>query len=141
MEKITTHKTYLVLGSFPKFHIESLGGTFFGGTRTFGILMLNVLSGNFVFSWCFLALEPCLRRNYLFLLLFPSPQWSRLNVWVLFFLFFILPKSIDDKGSWASKDGWLDWVRFSTAYCGRYMNRFVHKSHKAPQDKNVIPPK
>ena len=41
--KITTHKTYLVLGSSPKFHIESLGGMFFGRNHTFGILMLNAL--------------------------------------------------------------------------------------------------
>ena len=77
------HKTYLVLGSFPKFHIESFGEAFFGGTRTFGILMLNVLRGTFIFSWCFLALEPCLRRDCFFPFLFPNPQWSHLNVWVL----------------------------------------------------------
>ena len=43
-----THKTYLVLGSSLKFHIESLNRTFFGGTHTFGILMLNALRGTFV---------------------------------------------------------------------------------------------
>ena len=42
------HKTYLVLGSSPKFHMESLGGTFFGRTRTFGILTLNALRGTFL---------------------------------------------------------------------------------------------
>ena len=42
------HKTYLVLGSSPKFHIESFDGTFFGRTRTFGILMLNALRGTFL---------------------------------------------------------------------------------------------
>ena len=42
------HKTYLVLGSSPKFHIEFLGRTFVGGTRTFGILMLNALRGTFL---------------------------------------------------------------------------------------------
>ena len=52
--------------------------------------------------------------------------------------FLEVPKSIDDKGSWASEDGWSDQVRFSTAYWGRYMNRFVRKSHKAPQGKNAI---
>ena len=41
------HKTYLALGSFPKFYIRSLGGTFFGGTRTFGVFMLNALRGTF----------------------------------------------------------------------------------------------
>ena len=48
MEKIMMHKTYLALGSSPKFHIESLGRTFVGGTRTFGILMLNALRGTFL---------------------------------------------------------------------------------------------
>ena len=48
MEKITTHKTYLVLGSSPKFHIEYLSGTFFERTRTFGMLMLNALRGTFL---------------------------------------------------------------------------------------------
>ena len=47
-EKIISHKTYLVLGSSPKFHIESLGGTFFRGTRTFRILMVNALRGTFL---------------------------------------------------------------------------------------------
>ena len=42
------HKTYLALGSSPKFHIESLGRTFVGGTRTFGILMLNAQRGTFL---------------------------------------------------------------------------------------------
>ena len=42
------HKTYLVLGSSLKFHIKSLGGTFFGRNRNFGILMLNVLKGTFL---------------------------------------------------------------------------------------------
>ena len=42
------HKTYLVLGRSPKFHIESLGGMFFGRTHTFGILMLNALRRTFV---------------------------------------------------------------------------------------------
>ena len=78
------HKTYLVLGSSPKFHIESLGGTFFGGTRTFGILILKALRGTFLPLGVCLALEPCLRRNYFFPFLFPSPQWSRQNVRVLF---------------------------------------------------------
>ena len=58
-------------------------------------------------------------------------------VWVPFF--WKVPKSIDDKGSWASKDGWLDWVRFFAAYWGRYMNRFMRKSYKTPQGKNAIP--
>ena len=30
--------------------------------------------------------------------------------------FWKVPKSIDDKGSWAFKDGWLDWIWFSAAY-------------------------
>ena len=47
-EKIITHKTYLVLGNSPKFHIESLDRTFVGGTHTFGILMLNALRGTFL---------------------------------------------------------------------------------------------
>ena len=68
------HKTYLVLGSFPKFHIESFGEAFFGGTRTFGILMLNVLRGTFIFSWCFLALEPWLRGTVSSLSIFPVPS-------------------------------------------------------------------
>ena len=66
-------------------------------------------------------------------------------IWVLSHylgsLFWKVPKSIDDKGSWASRDGWLDWVWFSAGYWGHYMNQFVCKSHKAPQGKNAIPPK
>ena len=42
------HKTYLVLGNSPKFHIESLGRMFVGGTHTFGILMLNAPRGTFL---------------------------------------------------------------------------------------------
>ena len=42
------HKTYLVLGNSPKFHIKSLGRTFVGGTHTFGILMLNAPRGTFL---------------------------------------------------------------------------------------------
>jgi len=50
--------------------------------------------------------------------------------------FWKVPKSIDYKGYWASKDGWLDWVRFFAAYWGRYMNRLVRESHKAPHDSS-----
>ena len=59
----------------------------------------------------------------------------------LFFFFWKVPKSVDDKGSWASKDRWLDWVWFFVAYWGHYMNRFVRKSYKTPQGKNAISPK
>ena len=41
-------KIILCWGSSPKLHIESLGGMFFGRTRTFGILMLNALRGTFL---------------------------------------------------------------------------------------------
>ena len=34
-------------------------------------------------------------------------MWILLNTWCGF-LFWKVPKSINDKGSWASKDGWLD---------------------------------
>ena len=44
------HKTYLVLGISPKFHIESLGRTFVGGTHTLGILMLNAPRGTLLRS-------------------------------------------------------------------------------------------
>ena len=60
--------------------------------------------------------------------------------WFCGFLFLKVPKFVDDKGSWASMDGRLDWIPFSVAYWGHYMNRFMRKSHKTPQGKNVIPP-
>ena len=54
MEKIIMHKTYLALGSLPKFHIGSLGGKFFEGTCTFGILMPNALRGTILGGFPFL---------------------------------------------------------------------------------------
>ena len=48
------HKTYLALGSLPKFHIGSLGGKFFEGTCTFGILMPNALRGTILGGFPFL---------------------------------------------------------------------------------------
>ena len=46
--KELVHFVNLVLGNSPKFHIESLGRTFIGGTHTFGILMLNAPRGTFL---------------------------------------------------------------------------------------------
>ena len=54
MEKILMHKTYPTLGSSPKFYTGSLGGKFFGGPRTFGILMSNALKGTILDGFPFL---------------------------------------------------------------------------------------
>ena len=48
------HKTYPTLGSLPKFYTGSLGGKFFGGPRTFGILMSNTLRGTILDGFPFL---------------------------------------------------------------------------------------
>ena len=133
-----THKTYLVLGSSPKFHIESLGGTFFGRTRTFGIFMLNALRGTFLPPSVSLLWSHACEWTASFLSFFWVPSRVALKCG---FLFWKVPKSIDDKGSWVFKDGWLDWVQVSAAYWGCYMNQFVCKSHKSPQGKNAIPSK
>ena len=98
------HKTYLSLGSSPKFYIGPLDGKFFGETRTFGVLMSNALKGTILDG----------------------------------FPFWMVPRPIGDKGSWASKGRWLDWVWLSADYWGCYMNRFVRESHRVPQGKNAI---
>ena len=85
MEIIMMHKTYLVLGSSPKFHIVPWQDVRQRNPH-FWDLDVERTKRNFPSSRCFLALEPCLRRDCFFPLLFPNPQWSRQNVRVLFSL-------------------------------------------------------
>jgi len=134
-EKIITHKTYLVLGNSPKFHIESLGRTFFWRNPHFWDLDVECTKRNFPSSRCFLALEPCLRRDYFFPLLFPSPQRSRQNVRVLFSL------AHRPKDPGPNSCILVDWAWFTAAKWGLITNQVVRKSHKSPQGKNAIPPK